>query len=53
MQCRHSAHGTARDLDLAKLEAMTSAATLSDLPRLGGEILDGKVRGRVVVDVNA
>jgi len=43
----------ARDLDLAKLEAMTSGATLSDLPRLGGEILDGKVRGRVVVDVNA
>jgi len=43
----------ARDLDLGKLEAMTSNATLSDLPRLGPEILDGKVRGRVVVDVNA
>ena len=43
----------ARDLDLGKLEAMTSNATLADLPRLGTEILDGKVRGRVVVDVNA
>ena len=42
----------ARDLDLARLEAMTTRATLSDLPRLGAQILDGKVRGRVVVDVN-
>lgn len=43
----------ASDLDLGKLEAMTSTATLSDLPRLATEILDGKVRGRVVVDVNS
>jgi acrylyl-CoA reductase (NADPH) len=43
----------ARDLDLGKLANMTSHATLGDLPRLGGEILDGKVRGRIVVDVNA
>ena len=43
----------ATDLDLGKLAAMTSNATLSDLPRLGPDILDGKVRGRVVVDVNA
>jgi acrylyl-CoA reductase (NADPH) len=43
----------ARDLDLARLDAMTTRATLSDLPRLGAEILEGKVRGRVVVDVNA
>ncbi len=41
----------ARDLDLERMEAMTSRATLDDLPRLGAEILDGKVRGRVVVDV--
>ena len=27
-----------------------SRATLEDLPRLAGEILEGKVRGRVVVD---
>ena len=27
-------------------------ASLADLARLGGEILKGQVRGRVVVDVN-
>jgi acrylyl-CoA reductase (NADPH) len=43
----------ARDLDLAKLDAMTSRGALADLPRLGAEIVEGKVRGRVVVDVNA
>jgi acrylyl-CoA reductase (NADPH) len=42
----------ARDLDLAKLEAMVVPATLADVPRLCAEILEGKVRGRVVVDVN-
>ena len=41
----------ARDLDLAKLETMTTYAKLEDLPRLGGEILDGQVRGRVVVEL--
>ena len=43
----------ARDLPLDKLEAMIQPATLSDLPRLGAEILQGQVQGRVVVDVNA
>ena len=43
----------ASDLPMDKLEAMITPATLSDLPRLGAEILKGKVRGRVVVDVNA
>ncbi len=43
----------ARDLPMHKLEAMVAPATLSDLPRLGDEILKGQVRGRVVVDVNA
>jgi len=38
------------DLDLARLDAMTQVAGLSDLPRLAVEILDGKVRGRVVID---
>ncbi|MFC3078282.1 MDR family oxidoreductase [Phenylobacterium terrae] len=42
----------ARELDLDKLDAMTSKAALGDLPRLAGEILDGKVRGRMVIDVN-
>ncbi|MDE2486433.1 MAG: oxidoreductase [Alphaproteobacteria bacterium] len=43
----------ARDLDFSKLDAMSSRAALDDLPRLGAEIVEGRVRGRVVVDVNA
>ncbi len=42
-----------RDLDLAKLDAMVAPAVLADLPGLGADILEGRVRGRVVVDVNA
>jgi acrylyl-CoA reductase (NADPH) len=41
----------ARDLPLDKLEAMSVPATLADLPDLGAAILQGQVRGRVVVDV--
>ena len=40
------------DLPMDKLDAMVEAATLGDLPRLGAAILEGKVKGRVVVDVN-
>jgi len=40
------------DLPMDKLEEMIQPATLDDVPRLGREILDGKVKGRVVVDVN-
>jgi acrylyl-CoA reductase (NADPH) len=43
----------ARDLPMDKLDAMIQPATLSDLPQLGADILAGKVKGRVVVDVNA
>ena len=43
----------ARDLPMDQLESMIVPAKLGDLPRLGPEILAGKVRGRVVVDVNA
>ncbi len=43
----------AADLPMDRLEAMIRPAVLSDLPVLGGEILKGQVRGRVVVDVNA
>ena len=32
---------------------MVSSATLSDLPALGRDIVEGKVKGRVVVNVNA
>ncbi|QEX23813.1 alcohol dehydrogenase [Hypericibacter adhaerens] len=41
----------ARDLPGDKIDAMIQKATLADLPKLGAEILAGKVRGRVVVDV--
>ena len=41
------------DLPMAKLEEIVVPATLSDLPDLGRDILKGKVKGRVVVDVNA
>ncbi len=43
----------ATDLPMDKLEAMIQPATLQDLPQLGGDILKGQVKGRVVVDVNA
>ena len=43
----------AQDLPMDKLEAMVQPATLSDLPKLGADILNGQVKGRVVVDVNA
>ncbi|WP_339760223.1 acryloyl-CoA reductase [uncultured Sulfitobacter sp.] len=42
----------AKDLPMAKLEDMVVPATLGDLPQLGKDILNGQVRGRVVVDVN-
>jgi acrylyl-CoA reductase (NADPH) len=41
-----------RDLPAARLDAMAQTVGLSDVPRLGPEILAGQVRGRVVVDVN-
>jgi acrylyl-CoA reductase (NADPH) len=40
-----------RDLPMEKLDAMTTIATLRDLPELGGKILKGQVRGRAVIDV--
>jgi acrylyl-CoA reductase (NADPH) len=41
------------DLPQDKLEAVTVVARLEDVPRLAAEILQGKVRGRVVVALNA
>ena len=41
----------ARHLPMDKLEAMVRPATLEDLPQLGADILQGQVKGRVVVDV--
>ena len=43
----------ARDLPLDKLAAMTTEARLADLPDLGRRILQGGLRGRIVVDVNS
>jgi len=42
----------AADLDLTRLEAMTQTVGLEEVIALAPDILDGKVRGRVVVDVN-
>ncbi len=41
------------DLPMEALEQMIVPATLSDLPKLGSDILKGQVKGRVVVDVRA
>ena len=41
-----------RDLDLAKLEAISREISLSEALVVAGDLLEGKVRGRVVVDVN-
>ena len=42
-----------RDLPMDLLDSMTQEAALGDVPKLAGEILKGRVRGRVVIDVNA
>lgn len=42
----------ARDLPAAKLEAITQEVGLSEVIALAPQILDGRVRGRLVVDVN-
>ena len=42
----------ARDLDPAKLDAITTEIGLGDAIATAGALLEGKVRGRVVVDVN-
>lgn len=42
----------ARDLPVGKLEAITQEVGLSEVIALAPQILDGRVRGRLVVDVN-
>jgi acrylyl-CoA reductase (NADPH) len=42
----------AKDLPLDKLDALTSRAGLKDLPALADKILQGQVRGRLVIDVD-
>lgn len=43
----------ATDLDVAKLGAIGHQVGLGDAVPLAGELIGGKVRGRIVVDVNA
>jgi acrylyl-CoA reductase (NADPH) len=40
-----------RDLDLKKLHALTTHVNLEDVPRIAADIVEGKVRGRVVVNL--
>lgn len=42
----------ATDLDTAKLEELTRTVGLDEAPAIARDITDGKIRGRVVVDVN-
>lgn len=43
----------ARDLPMRLLDEMTNVVRLAEVPEIGRLILEGKVQGRVVVDVNA
>jgi acrylyl-CoA reductase (NADPH) len=43
----------AKELDLAKLESLTQEIPLAAAVQAGSDILAGKVRGRLVVNVNA
>ena len=43
----------ATDLPLNKLEEMILGSNMSDLPKLGNDILKGQIKGRAVIDVNA
>lgn len=42
----------ASDLDVNMLDSITSEVGLDDVPQVASDIVDGKVRGRVVVDVS-
>jgi acrylyl-CoA reductase (NADPH) len=42
----------ARHLDKAKLAAMSAHVKLADVPRIAADIVQGKVRGRIVVDLD-
>jgi acrylyl-CoA reductase (NADPH) len=44
-------HRLARDLDKRKLAAMTTHVKLSDVPRVASELVAGRIRGRIVVDL--
>ena len=42
----------ARDLDISRLDALTTEIGLSEAIEVGARLLEGQVRGRVVVDVS-
>ena len=42
----------AGDLPLANLEGMTETVSLADLPALAPRILNGEIRGRIVIDLS-
>jgi acrylyl-CoA reductase (NADPH) len=41
----------ARDLDTAKLDALTVTRPLEDVQAVAADLMAGKVRGRVVIEV--
>ena len=41
-----------RDLDAGALESIAREIALEEAIAAAGELMDGKVRGRIVVDVN-
>jgi acrylyl-CoA reductase (NADPH) len=43
----------AADLPLENLNAMIREVSLAEVPALGAQILEGRIKGRIVVDVNA
>ena len=43
----------ARDMDVKKLAAMTQTIKLADVGRAADDILAGKVRGRLIVEIGA
>ena len=42
----------AQDLDIAKLDRLTRTIGFAELPQAAADIVAGKIRGRVVVEIN-
>lgn len=54
LERRHTAWTRlARELPMEMLDGLTQTARLADVPALSKEMIAGRIRGRVVVDVNA
>jgi acrylyl-CoA reductase (NADPH) len=41
----------AQDLDMSKLETMVTTISLKDVPEYAAQIIEGQVRGRIVVKI--